>query len=204
MSEIGWPSPCNDSGWHPTADAVAAEALLPWLGRDATQPLLLLAADARVLWSNAAARAVLARQPCLVLADGVLLPRREEEALAFTATLSALTPRGRAALSLCSRQQVPVLTLVLHGLREGISVVRLAEAGVVEPPDAGLVAQAFGLTPAEARVAALLATGADVAAMAKILGLRAATVRSHLKGAMRKTECRTQARLALLVVRGVG
>lgn len=200
MSETDWPSRCDG---RPVAEPVA-EALLPWLARDAARPLLLLAADARVLWRNAAARAVLARQPCLRLEDGVLMPRRVEEALAFTAALSALMPRGRAALSLCSRQQVPVVTLLLHGLRDGFSLLRLAEARVAAPPDAALVAQAFGLTPAEARVAALLATGADVAAIAPALGLSPATVRSHLKAAMGKTECRTQARLALLVSRALG
>jgi DNA-binding CsgD family transcriptional regulator len=66
-------------------------------------------------------------------------------------------------------------------------------------PDAGLLCQAFGLTPAQARLARHLATGASLDAAAARLGVRKETVRNHLKQIFLRTgTCRQGELVALL------
>lgn len=54
-------------------------------------------------------------------------------------------------------------------------------AQLQSPPDAGLLSRAFALTPAQARVACHLATGARLDTVAAQLGVKKETVRNHLK-----------------------
>jgi len=58
-----------------------------------------------------------------------------------------------------------------------------------------LLREAFTLTPAEARVAALLANGADTTACAQSLNLSLATVRTHLRNLFTKTGTHRQTEL---------
>jgi DNA-binding CsgD family transcriptional regulator len=60
---------------------------------------------------------------------------------------------------------------------------------------------AYGLTEQEANVAALLADGLDVTAIAARLGIRPSTARSYLKDALQKTGATRQAELVALVAR---
>lgn len=59
----------------------------------------------------------------------------------------------------------------------------------------------FGLTPAEARVAAGLAAGASTAELAERFGVQVNTVHAHLKRALAKTQCARQTQLVSLVWR---
>jgi len=59
----------------------------------------------------------------------------------------------------------------------------------------------FGLTPAEGRFCALLATGMDLDECGKVLGVSRETVRSRLKSVFQKTGARRQAELVALLVR---
>lgn len=60
------------------------------------------------------------------------------------------------------------------------------------------------LTLSEARVATRLADGRSVNEIARVLGIRVSTVRSHLKAAYAKTRTRGQAELVRLVLTGEG
>jgi DNA-binding CsgD family transcriptional regulator len=66
-------------------------------------------------------------------------------------------------------------------------------------PDAGLLCRAFGLTPAQARLARHLATGASLDAAAARLGVRKETVRNHLKQVFLRTGTCRQAELVALL-----
>lgn len=66
-------------------------------------------------------------------------------------------------------------------------------------PDASLISQAFGLTPAESRVAALLAAGNSLDAVAQSLRVSRETARIHLKSAFSKTGTHRQSELISLV-----
>jgi DNA-binding CsgD family transcriptional regulator len=83
--------------------------------------------------------------------------------------------------------------------------VALAVLTVWEKPDvppAGLVAslrEAFDLTTAEARVAALIGLGVTLADAARILTITVGTARNYLKAAQQKTGLSRQAELAAIV-----
>lgn len=68
----------------------------------------------------------------------------------------------------------------------------------VAPPDAATLAAVFGLTPAEAAVAAGIAAGERPADCARRLGRSLNTVRTHLKSVFAKTGVRRQAELVQL------
>jgi len=67
--------------------------------------------------------------------------------------------------------------------------------------DLGWIKSAFGLTDREAHVAALLAEGLDIEAIADRLGIRSNTARSYLKDALQKTGATRQAELVALLAR---
>jgi len=66
--------------------------------------------------------------------------------------------------------------------------------------DEALAATAFNLTPAEARVAALVARGATAPEAAQTLGLGAETVKTHMKAVLQKTGAHGAKDLARLLV----
>lgn len=68
-------------------------------------------------------------------------------------------------------------------------------------PDLSWLRSAYGLTEREAHVAALLAEGLDLDAIAARLGIRSSTARSYLKDALQKTGASRQAELVALVAR---
>ena len=63
-----------------------------------------------------------------------------------------------------------------------------------------MIAASFGVTPAEARVAALVATAAPTREIADRLGLSENTVKTHLKAVFLKTGARNRADLMRLML----
>ena len=63
------------------------------------------------------------------------------------------------------------------------------------PIDRDAIADAFGLTPREAAIAALLASGHDLASATRALAIGIGTARYHLKHVLDKTNTRSQATL---------
>jgi DNA-binding CsgD family transcriptional regulator len=68
-------------------------------------------------------------------------------------------------------------------------------------PEATQFSAAFGLTAAEAKLAAKLASGVGIDAAASSLGVSRETARSQLKAVFAKTNTRRQAELAGLLAR---
>ena len=64
---------------------------------------------------------------------------------------------------------------------------------------ASAIQAAYGLTAAEARVALLLASGVTGAQMPALLGVTAATIKTHLKRCFEKTGVHSQAELSRLL-----
>lgn len=81
------------------------------------------------------------------------------------------------------------------------ALLLLSELRAKPAPNAALVARAFGLTPAEARLASLLATGMAVEAAAQRLGTSPATARTQLKAIFSKTETHRRSELVALLTR---
>ncbi len=67
------------------------------------------------------------------------------------------------------------------------------------PPPDGLIREAFGLTPAEARLSATLGAGEDLHRAADIHSIAYATARQHLKAIFSKTDVRRQSELVALL-----
>jgi DNA-binding CsgD family transcriptional regulator len=167
-------------------------------------PALRLDRGLRVIGSNPAAEAMLARQEAVALTEGVLRPRRAPERSALQALALRLTEEdGRQPLMLRSRQGAPVLLIILRAEPNGTLLARLAELEGTEPPRPEELVLLFGLTGSEARVLALVAVGVAPAEVAAQFGLKPETVRGHLKAGMRKLGVRSQAQLAGLVLRAL-
>jgi DNA-binding CsgD family transcriptional regulator len=68
-------------------------------------------------------------------------------------------------------------------------------------PQAALLKNRFGLTPAEARLVLRLMMGDSLHSAAKALGIKYETVRTHLKSIFQKTGTRRQAELVIMIIR---
>ncbi len=112
-----------------------------------------------------------------------------------------------ASLAVSTGNAEPVIaTLIpLPAAEEGGSgggvFVLLRDPGRPVAADAALLADLFGLTPAECRVALRTAAGASAEALAEELGLSPHTVRNHLKSVMRKTSTSKQGETVALLWR---
>lgn len=84
---------------------------------------------------------------------------------------------------------------------EGHSMLVLIDLETSVKPNQPALEKIFGLTPAEAKLATLIAGGATTSEAARILDVSLATVRSQLAAAFAKTRTRRQAELVTLVTR---
>lgn len=109
------------------------------------------------------------------------------------------------------RQQRPITCLLVSEAGRGASVEQLDAAAAIlfvgdpERPvafDATRISRLYGLSRAEARVAALLARGFRLEEAADSLGIAYETVRKHLKQIFVKTSVSRQAELVRMLVTG--
>jgi DNA-binding CsgD family transcriptional regulator len=84
------------------------------------------------------------------------------------------------------------------GARALLTLTELAPQPAAQPFD---LTQVFGLTPAEARLAALIATGASPAEAAERLAISRETARTQLKAILSKTDTHRQSALVALLAR---
>ncbi|SLN28272.1 helix-turn-helix transcriptional regulator [Oceanibacterium hippocampi] len=97
---------------------------------------------------------------------------------------------------------ISALVAPLHERAEGGAVIFLADPSAPPSLSTDALARLHGLTPAEARLTALLANGATLETIAGDLGLSQHTVRSQLRQIFRKTDTNRQAELIKLVLTG--
>jgi len=143
--------------------------------------------------------------------------RRLREAIASMKPLDDGHPRPGAAaearvrLRLPRPSRRPPLLLSLYpvwrldstalAVRRPFVGVFVSEPDVCPPIDRDALADAFRLTPREAAVADLLASGQDLKGAAHALAIGVGTARNHLKHVFEKTDTHSQARL-MAVLRG--
>jgi DNA-binding CsgD family transcriptional regulator len=94
---------------------------------------------------------------------------------------------------------LPVRRMARDVFGLSLALMIATPVGEVGPPDMRVLSGLFDLTPAEARLAREVATGATMEAAAANLGLSIETVRTYLKRVMAKTGTRRQAELAVLL-----
>jgi DNA-binding CsgD family transcriptional regulator/PAS domain-containing protein len=102
------------------------------------------------------------------------------------------------------KQPVVLRTFPIHGAaREPFlgarALLTLTSIGAKEPAPPALLAQAFALTPAEARLAVIIAQGATTEHAAEALGISRATARNQLKSVFAKTGMHRQSELVALL-----
>lgn len=174
-------------------------------------PVCVVEGDCRLRYANRAAEDLLARDASVRLSHGHLwAPRPEVDALLRRAVALAHRPPRRASAfspepqaSAVTRLQVRVVPLAPELARarygRGDLVLVFLAAGAA-PPNPEELQQLFGLTRAEAELAALLAQGVHLDLCAVRRGVSIATVRAQLQSVFSKTGAGSQAQLLSMVL----
>jgi DNA-binding CsgD family transcriptional regulator len=173
----------SSAGADPLPEGLLAQAAdaLAW-------PMLLLGADAALLWANRAARVLLDEQRVLALRGGrVHAPGRPAGEL--TALLAAARLDAAPALL---HWPDPGATFTVHALApppepRWMLLLSLARLPAGAGADLRAWAAAVGLSAAETRVLLRVAAGDSAREAAAALGIAPAIVRSQLRAIGRKT-----------------
>lgn len=177
----------------------------------------LIRTDGGVLYANPTATAIINNGDILSLSNGALAlgqPGRRGRFRELLTRLAAMVRDGEQvvpralAVPRPSRQR-PVSVLVWPmpdageiGPDEPIAIVFIGDPENPGEIDAMRLCDLYGLSRAEARVAALLAQGNRLDETAQILGVAYETVRKHLKQIFSKTGTDRQAELVRMLVGG--
>jgi DNA-binding CsgD family transcriptional regulator len=182
---------------------LAALDRLPW-------GILLVDAAARPLFVNVEGHRLTGRRDGVWLEQGTLTARRSTDRARLLALIArAATPGGGGGSMAISRPAlrplgIDVVPLIL-GEASGSS--RLVAVFIADPDqqhesDERILARFYGLTAAEAALAARLAAGDSLDKAAERRQVGKETARTHLKQIFRKTGTRRQAELVLCLHRG--
>ena len=98
-------------------------------------------------------------------------------------------------------EAMPVTAFGSDFFNSGRVILLLTDLRSPLRPSSAHLCAAFGLTPAEAKLAAILSSGVGVDAAAASAGVSRETARTHLKAVFAKTNTRRQAELAGLLAR---
>jgi len=183
--------------------------------------VLLLDPAGRILWTNAAADAILADGDGLSARGGFLSAAIAAESATLHRLIgeAAQTGIGRGfhaggALTLSRPSMARPLAVLVAPFRvehtEHLILRRRPAVAVFvsDPerkpkPSPELLAQLYGLTARESALVALLLEGLDLRKAADRLGVTMNTVRTHLREVFEKTNTHRQAELVSILLRGV-
>jgi DNA-binding CsgD family transcriptional regulator len=168
--------------------------------------------DGRLIHANGPAIRMLTMSDLLSWSDGRPRPRDGRAAAHLDMVLEAMHQRepclGCCALSFVhgayNGDRITVQILPLATATRGRAAAPCAAAAAIivsqQPSDLPhriqLAARLYALTPAESRVVGVLLTGCTIGGAAKALGIKEATVKTHLQHVFDKTGTRRQVDLA--------
>lgn len=181
--------------------------------------VVILAPDRRIVYANRAADAILSEQDGLK-ADGFGLhalhpadnapfqtllgraaPARPDLTRVAAGTLSIRRPSGRRPYSVVVlTQPASETSLFLTG---DAVIILICDPERNERPSIDFLGRVYGLTPAEARLAAALAAGKSPKEYARAAGISPNTVRWHLKNVHAKLDTHRQSEIVRLVERAL-
>jgi DNA-binding CsgD family transcriptional regulator/PAS domain-containing protein len=175
--------------------------------------VLIVTADMRVLFANAAAEALLNERAVVELSQGRLAMPYAHAARAVARAVS-LGERDEVALGACginvplASAEAPAIAHVLPLSRRdaearfsdsATAAIFISVAGVTPTPAIEAIAALFGLTPAEKRVVAQVAEGKSRKDIALAQGVSDGTVKAQLAAIFDKTGRHDQRQLELLI-----
>jgi DNA-binding CsgD family transcriptional regulator len=176
------------------------------------RPAIALDRSGRVLGVNQAAETIFDDE--LRVRDGRLFARDRQARAALAQLVDQMrTTPDTAALPVApivvhreTRRPLVIRVLPVDGATRtpflgARALLALLDLNAERRPDCAVVAQAFGLSPAETRLAALIATGLSPERAAEQLGVTRETVRTQLKAIFAKTGTSRQAELVALAGR---
>jgi DNA-binding CsgD family transcriptional regulator len=174
------------------------------------RPVMLLDSAGKVIQLNAAAERLLGNGVEIV--EGYLAATSRDADPAFQQLLKSARRIWEAQVSrpvaLPRLSRRPLIAHVAPIVKSADEVFQRAKALVmfVDPDEkrqtpAFLLQEAFGLTPAEARIALSIAKGEELRRAADANGMAFETARVHLKAIFAKTQTHRQVELALLINR---
>ena len=177
------------------------------------EPALALDRSGCVLDINAAAERVFDHEVCVRNRRLCVRDKRASAALdAFIDQLrttpdTAPLPCPTIAVRRWGKRPLIVRVLPVDGAARtpflGARVLLLlSDLDVERPPDSAVIAEAFGLSPAETRLASLIAQGLSPRRAAEELGIAHETARDRLKAVFAKTGTHRQSELVALLARG--
>ena len=180
---------------------------------DALGPALLLVdGDGRPIFINRRAAQILAQHDGLALGPNGLATHSVQTTRALRAAITNAAARAHPSLTHSLTLSFPVtrpssrppwlvsilpITRAGAGATAGCAAIAITACDGRTRIDPTGAADYFLLTPREADVAALLATGCSAREAARALHIRIGTVRTHLKSLFEKTGARSQITLAL-------
>lgn len=175
--------------------------------------VLLLDDGRRVMFANGAGRRMLAEGDAIRESDGRLeicsparMQRLQEH---LDGQLADAPDPGRLLLKLERASGLPAYRMQLRKLEPGdcqgsvaCHLMTVFDPHAARAVEHEVLLGLYGLTPAEAEVAAQLFSGLNVNGTAAALGSSPRTVRAHLRSIFRKCEVESQAQLLQLLALG--
>jgi DNA-binding CsgD family transcriptional regulator len=175
--------------------------------------VVLLDRRARILYANAAARALDAREGPLLLRNATVTARSPSHAQRLGSLIrAAIAGLPSGSMSVPRLHGEGLVTIIAISVRghdvDRFSYLHMPDAAVllfiVDPTNRGgaspeLIRDAFGLTPAEARVAIAAASGLGIPDVALQLNLSPNTIKTHLRHVFAKTGTASQGELTRLI-----
>ena len=180
--------------------------------------VVLVDGQGRVITMNVAAEEITLMADGLGITSGVLRAATSHETAALAGLIASaaatgsgqgIEPGGAMAVSRPSMlRPLSVLVTPVRGEKFQMGAMRPDAIVFVSDPEAEdetpeqVMARIYGLTPAEARLAAMLMQGHGLEWSADELDVSINTARTHIKNLFDKTGVRRQAELVRLVLRG--
>lgn len=197
-----WPTLRRGCAQDLNADDLSDDAILWMVSQKVNACVLVLDEDRRVLRANAAGREILEEGSVLCQKGEVLhcVGEREDKALraAIAETLTGQVKTGSEYILILRGAESDVhVPMSLSPYRHDEQGARLFLAMLPMPPDQKRIealAVKMGLTPSEARVAALIRAGHSNRQAAEIAGLKVETFNTYAKRALSKmnASCRSE------------
>jgi DNA-binding CsgD family transcriptional regulator len=181
------------------------------------QPMFMVDGEKKMIrLRNASGAALLARRDLVLEHHGMLACRDVESDRRLTMAMRSVGGWGANGAAAEARERCAVwlrradgrgAAATLHALRDGSDspgrakvLITVFEPGKQPDIDPHVLVLAYGLTSAEARLAAMIAQGRETGHCARELEVKTSTLRSHLSAIYRKTGATGKADLVRLVL----